>query len=312
MAEFRYRNPISVETVKNIRDPYIIYDKGKYYLTGTTPPYWDGKSEGVKLWSSEDMLHFEDEGYILKRSEAGNSDWFRDYWWAPEIHKKNGKYYLTVNCRNDDIGIGQNPLIAVSEAIDGKYRIINREYPLVTEHCEKMRSKGDISGNDASLFTDDDSTTYISYCNHDGIFINEIDLEHGRITGDEIRVVMPSNNGWDTKIEAPFIFKHNKKYYCFYSSFTRSYEVGIAYADSLGGQWYKDERNPVIKPKGDIIQSGHNSLFTGPDNKLWTAYHITLKGQENIQLLAYDKIDFDENGRILTEAPTLDTVTVGY
>ncbi|MCD7797626.1 MAG: hypothetical protein LUG95_08605 [Clostridiales bacterium] len=79
MAEFRYKNPISVDTVKNIRDPFIIFENGKYYLTGSTPPYWDGKSNGVMLWSSDDLLHFKEEGFILKTSCAEPYDTFRDY-----------------------------------------------------------------------------------------------------------------------------------------------------------------------------------------------------------------------------------------
>ncbi|MCC8072580.1 MAG: family 43 glycosylhydrolase [Clostridiales bacterium] len=312
MKQFKYKNPISADTVKNIRDPFIIFENGKYYLTGTTPPYWNGKSKGVMLWSSDDLLHFKEEKFILKRSDAKDDDWFRDYWWAPEIHKKNGKFFLTVNCRNDDLKIGQNPLVAVSEQINGEYKILNKKTPLVSSYFPKLENVDSVSGNDANLFTDDDNKTYISFCNNLGIFALEIDLENCCVKGKEISIVKPSENGWDTKIEAPFIFKHNKKYYCFYSSFTRSYEVGVSYSDNINGPWIKDERNPIIKPKGKIIQSGHNSVFIGIDDELWTAYHITLENQKDVQLLAYDKINFDDSGKILTSAPTLDTVTVEY
>lgn len=312
MAEFRYKNPISVDTVKNIRDPFIIFENGKYYLTGSTPPYWDGKSNGVMLWSSDDLLHFKEEGFILKRSCAEADDWFRDYWWAPEIHKCNGKFYLTVNCRNDDLKIGLNPLIAASDCIDGEYKILNKSAPIVSNYYSEYKNNNELSGNDANLFTDDDGKTYISFCNLNGIFALEIDLENAEVSGDIITIVKPSENDWDTKIEAPFIFKHSGRYYCFYSSYTRLYEVGVACSDRIDGEYVKDEQNPIITPHGNLRQSGHNSVFIGPDKKLWSAYHICVEGHNDTQLLAVDKIDFDRDGRILTNAPTLDTVVVKY
>ena len=303
----KYRNPIYTQTIKNIRDPFIIPENGIYYLTGTIPPYWDGKSEGVKLWKSRDLLNWEEIGFILHRSAANENSWFRDFWWAPEIHKKNGRFYLTVNCRNDELGVGQNPLIAVSENIEGDYVMINPEKPLFTK--EKFE-RGEVvipDGNDANLFTDDNGKTYITVCSWDGIFLYEIDLETASLIGAPVLVVAPSEDGWDTKNEGQFIIKHGGRYYCFYSSFTRSYEVGVAVADSISGPWIKDSRNPIITPIGvdGLHHSGHNSVFCDIKGNLWTAYHITLDGDYETQLLAIDRIDFDENGRVVTNAPTL-------
>ena len=308
----KYRNPICTQTIKNIRDPFIIPENGIYYLTGTIPPYWDGKSEGVKLWKSRDLLNWEEIGFILHRSAANENSWFRDFWWAPEIHKKNGKFYLTVNCRNDDLEIGQNPLIAVSDRIDGEYTLLNADEPLFTK--EKFESGKVIlpDGNDANLFTDTDGKTYITCCSWDGIFLYEINLETAEIVGEPTMVVLPSEDGWDTKIEGQFIFLHNNKYYCFYSSFTRSYEVGISTADNIRGPWKKDPSNPIITPDGveGLIHSGHNCAFRDYSGNYLTAYHITLEGRENEQLLAIDKFDFDEKGNVKTQAPTLSEQTL--
>jgi len=309
--EFVYKNPIGADVIKNIRDPFIILEGDIYYLTGTIPPYWDGKSEGVKLWKSSDLLHWEEIGFILHRSVANDNSWFRDYWWAPEIHKKNGRFYLTVNCRNDGLGIGQNPLIAVSEHIDGGYTLINADRPLFTKEKYKRGEVAVPDGNDANLFTDDNEKTYITVCSWDGIFLYEFDLEKATLIGEPTLVVAPSEYGWDTKNEGQFIIKHGGKYYCFYSSFTRSYEVGVACADSIKGPWVKDSRNPIITPIGvnGLHHSGHNSIFADRNGKLWTAYHIMLDGDFETQLLAIDRIDFDENDRVITNAPTLSLQT---
>ncbi|MBE6719786.1 MAG: hypothetical protein E7571_03890 [Ruminococcaceae bacterium] len=305
--ELSYHNPIGTDVVRNIRDPFILLDGDTYYLTGTIPPYWNGKSEGVKLWKSSDLLHWEEVGFILHRSVANADSWYRDYWWAPEIHKKNGRFYLTVNCRNDELGVGQNPLLAVSDRIDGDYTLINADNPLFTKQkcdCGKVIIP---DGNDANLFTDSDGKTYITVCSFDGIFLYEIDLDTATLIGKPTLVVAPSEDGWDTKNEGQFIICHGGKYYCFYSSFTRSYEVGVAVASSIHGPWVKDARNPIITPIGvDGLQhSGHNSVFSDKKGQLWTAYHITMDADPDTQLLAIDRIDFDKNGNVITDAPTL-------
>lgn len=302
-----YKNPICKEVVTNIRDPFIIYDDGKYYLTGTTPPYWSGENNGVMLWESDDLLNWREIGYIIPSSVAKNDDWFRDYWWAPEIHKKNGKFYITVNCRNEDIGVGQNPLIAVSDKIDGEYTILNRDEPFFTAQKQaKGICIGD-HGNDANLFTDDDGKTYISTCCYEGIHICEIDLDTCKLIGDEVLMIAQEKEGWDTKNEGSFVMKRNGIYYCFYSSFTRSYEVGVAYAKDIKGPWIKDENNPIITPENvdGLIHSGHNCIFRDADRRYLTSYHITLDSNHEQHLLAIDEIKFDDDGKIITDAPTI-------
>ncbi len=308
--DFIYKNPIATDVIRNIRDPFIILEGDTYYLTGTIPPYWNGKSEGVMLWKSGDLQKWEKIGFILHRSLASHDSWFRDYWWAPEIHKKDGKFYLTVNCRNDDIGVGQNPLIAVSDTIDGNYRILNDKEPYFTQKKYDEGLHPCINGNDANLFTDNDGKTYISVCSGKGIFMFEINLENAKLIGEGMSVIEASENGWDTKNEGQFIIKYNNTYYCFYSSFTRSYEIGVAYAENIKGPWIKDAKNPIITPIGvdGLYHSGHNCIFTNKDGELLTAYHITLDTDHDTQLLAIDPIGFDENGRVVTPAPTLDNM----
>jgi len=302
-----YKNPIGTDVIKNLRDPFILLENGKYYLTGTLPPYWDGTSEGVKLWSSDDLLHWKEEGFLLHRSIADEHAWFRDYWWAPEIHKKNGKFYLTVNCRNDERGIGQNPLLAVSDRIGGGYQLLNAAAPFFTQKKYDEGLCPCINGNDANLFTDVDGKTYLSVCSGKGIYCFEIDLDTATLLGDAVTLVEASENGWDTKNEGQFLLKHDDTYYCFYSSFTRSYEVGVATAKSIKGPWIKDERNPLITPLGveGLHHSGHNCIFADKNENLWTAYHVTLDANRETQFLAIDPLSFDEEGRVVTPAPTL-------
>lgn len=312
MSAFTYKNPICTDVIKSIRDPFILLEDDTYYLTGTTPPYWDGNSEGVMLWKSDDLLHWEEIGFILHRSVANENDWFCDYWWAPEIHKMNGRFYLTVNCRNDRLGVGQNPLFAVSDRIDSGYKILNAEEPFFTKEKQSAGVCTGDHGNDANLFTDDDGRTYISTCCLEGIHIQEIDLDTMTLRGEETLMIKPEPDCWDARNEGSFVMKRSGRYYCFWSSFARAYEVGVAYAENIRGPWIKDSRNPIITPLGKdgVRESGHNCIFTDKDGRTLTAYHVTLDEDEDNQVLALDPVYFNSDGTVSTPAPTLTEQTL--
>ena len=87
---FRYCNPIRSEAVGNIRDPQIINVDGTYYLTGTCHPFQrETVNPGVKLWSSPDLLNWNYEGLLIDRSTLPEDAWYRDRFWASEIHPRN-------------------------------------------------------------------------------------------------------------------------------------------------------------------------------------------------------------------------------
>ncbi len=302
--EFIYQNPIISNDLNNIRDPFIIKDKDGYYLTGSSAPFWQGVSPGVKLWHSKDLLNWTYLGLIVDEKEIPEDAWHKERFWAPEISKINGKYYLTVNCRNEKYDKWHSVFIFSADKITGPYTLLTTERPALIK--SEVRREGDdpMAGiaNDGSLFYDN-GRTYLSFSNRYGIFAYEIELPSCKLIGEMLHIVKPSENDWDTKIEAPYIIKVNDTYYCFYSSFTRNYEIGVAYSKSMDGEWQKYEKNPIVTPKSPITASGHNCVFEGPDNELWIAYHITTE-DDKTEHLAIDKISF-ENGKINTSAPTI-------
>lgn len=304
--EFTYQNPIISNDLNNIRDPFIIKEKNGYYLTGSSAPFWKGKNAGVKIWRSKNLLDWEYLGLIIDSRDIPENAWYKERFWAPEIAKISGKYYLTVNCRNEKYDKWHSVFIAVADKITGPYTFLTVDRPALIKADVRRADDNPMAGiaNDGSLFYDN-GHTYLSFSNRYGIFAYEIELPSCKLVGEMIHLVKPSSDDWDTKIEAPYIIKQNSVYYCFYSSFTRSYEVGIACSDSMYGEWKKYKENPIITPKSPVTACGHNCVFTGPDNKLWTAYHMTTIN-DNIEHLAIDKIEFTADGKIITFAPTMD------
>lgn len=140
-----------------------------YYLTGTSPPVWgEGPNPGVKLYSSPDLLNWKFETFLTDRAGLDPGVWYYDRFWAPEIHRKDGRFWLTFNCRNEtaEIPYPHSSGLAVADSITGPYEILTHDKPLIDRT------------NDATLFADDDGRTYIYVT---GIIGWEMNLEACRL-----------------------------------------------------------------------------------------------------------------------------------
>ncbi len=305
--QFCYQNPHEGGQPGNIRDPFIIKTGGRYYLTASSAPFWNGPCLGIRLWSSDNLIDWTEEAMLLSRSEIPADAWYVDRLWAPEIHETGGLFYLTFNARNEETGHKHSCGIAVAEQVTGPYRLLTPERPVIVHEelymDEQSTADDRYIANDASLYTDEDGRHFLLYSNAMGIFGWEIALPVCELIGERFNIALPSTDDWDTKIEGPAMLRRGGVYYCFYSSFTRSYEIGILTASSIKGPWTKDERNPIIVPTGDISHAGHNCVFTGPDDRYWIAYHIQ-RLEDPVERLAYDPVDFNREGQILSNAPT--------
>ncbi|MEX2564635.1 MAG: family 43 glycosylhydrolase, partial [Cyclobacteriaceae bacterium] len=232
---FEYQNPIRNGIDKGMRDCQVFQDGGKYYLTGTSYPFWywnNQKNPGVKIYSSDDLLNWKFEKLLIDRSKLDSTVWYLDRFWAPEIHKINGKYYLTFNCKNEStVNYRVESLhggVAVADNLLGEYTVITHDEPL-------------LRGNDLTLFEDDDGKVY-AFNNHGAIiFVSEVDMQNIKPIGNPKQCITAGNleNGdWDGKsIEGAYCIKRDGQYYLFYSSYTRGYEIGYATADHPLGPW---------------------------------------------------------------------------
>ena len=299
---FKYQNPINSGIEGGIRDCEIIRANGKWFMTGTSPGFWKGQNNpGVRLYSSDSLLDWKSEGLLIDRSKLDPTVWYHDRFWAPELHKWQGRWYLAFSGCNEskehqhDFGC----CLAVADDIHGPYTVITPDKPIV-------------NAIDLHLFFDNGK----SYAFWSGIGLCEIDLENARLVGRPRTILAKSadKHAWDSiGVEGPWCLKRNGKYYLFYSSWTRGYEVGYATADSLEGPWTKSTRNPIYgevnqktvaknNPDSPFLGAGHNAVFTGPDGQLWLSCHGQVKGSK--ELLCIDPIRFDADGEILFSGPS--------
>lgn len=330
---FRYRNPISAGIdPRGIRDCQVFRDGGRWYLTGTAYPVWPKEDKfgelnpGVVLYSSEDLLTWKFEKVLVRPNPER---WYFQRFWAPEVRRIDGRYYATFNCRNDLLG--DNVLrigYAVADALTGRYRPIPEALT---------------DGNDLTLFQDDDGSVWAFWnrtmepgadkarVREFGMRGARIDLATGKFLGEPVKMLDYGKLGedWDgIGMEGSCVFKHGGRYYYFYSSWTRGYEIGYATADRLTGPWMKFAGNPIWgaqdaaacrksgmayteNPGNPYSHIGHNSVFTGPDGRLWLSCHGILKSDpKQVPMLMIEPIDFDSDGRVVIAPPSTEEQTV--
>ncbi|MDQ2764554.1 MAG: family 43 glycosylhydrolase, partial [Pseudomonadota bacterium] len=212
--------------------------------------------------------------------------------WAPEIHKINGRYYVIFGGSNwiaDKYNInghmGYYQFVGVADKVTGPY-----------SHFTALKGPG----VDTSLFQDDDGKTYVVWPRNE---IHPVDLskiDQGIVTvgpklsqaatDDDFKAIgKPAPN----TIEGPYLIKRRGTYYCFFAETYRGlnefYDTGVATAQSLKGPW-------TLDPRWRIFPGGHQALFSGPDGRFWTSYKH--EESDNYPWLSIDPVDFDADGRV--------------
>jgi len=272
------------------KDFHIFYEAEKYYLTATEYTNTAWPKRGIVLYSSTDMVNWQEEKILIWRNNVPAAAWYKDVWSAPELHKISGKYYLTFNCRNDvlrpykQLGFG----IAVADKINGPYTVLNPERPL-------------FEGNNASLLTD--GTNVFVYFDKDGYFYAApLNVVNASLLSEPMEIVSRTTVKENFRFsDAPSVFKYDSSYYMLLSQFFGGYIVEVKYmkATSPLGPWKFHGNEPLYSFKeaeaNEILQMPYphknafapptqvifsHQLFTGKDHKLYMAYHSSEKYAE--------------------------------
>lgn len=75
-----------------IRDPFVYVESGRYYLYGTTDrDCWRAPGGGFEAYVSDDLERFEGPVQVFSPPEGY---WGTRNFWAPEMHRYEGSYYL--------------------------------------------------------------------------------------------------------------------------------------------------------------------------------------------------------------------------
>ena len=75
----------------NIRDPFVLYEDGIYYLYGTRAQNFGVQTGGFDVYTSTDLIDWSEPIECFNSERHGLNTQVN---WAPEVHKHHGTYYM--------------------------------------------------------------------------------------------------------------------------------------------------------------------------------------------------------------------------
>jgi arabinan endo-1,5-alpha-L-arabinosidase len=256
-----------------IRDPFVlpVPEEQAYYLYGTIPAK---EKKGFFAYRSKDLRLWEGPVQVF---QAPADFWGTKNFWAPEVHRYKGRYYLFGTCAKE------NPLfrgtqVFVSDSPGGPFT------PLGT----RAQTPADWLSLDGTLFVDEDQKPWMLFC-HEWLQVGDGEICAMRLSEDLSRpegepvllfhatdtpevhgTTGTAKKGFVT--DGPWLHRTSSgKLLMLWSSFGRSgkYTTFVARSQSgkITGPWIQ-EAKPLFQEDG-----GHAMLFRTLDGTLMLSLH---------------------------------------
>ncbi len=293
-------------------DPEIMYSEktGRFYIYPTTDGYsgWAGYSFNV--YSSQDLVHWTDEGTMLDLSTS-QVPWASGNAWAPCIEevKVDGDYHYYFYF-SGNAGSSKQIGVAVASTPTGPF----------TDHGSPIISTSPTGGGqqiDVDVFTDPVSGKRYIYWGNNYMAGAELNDDMVSLKAGTTKVMTPSGGSLSTYAyrEAPYVFYRNGKYYFLWSvDDTGATNYHVAYGTStspLGN--ITVATNPIViiqDAANKIYGTGHNAIIQIPGRDEWyIVYHrinanYLSNGPGYHREVCIDRLYFNENGTIKQVTPT--------
>lgn len=253
----------------HIRDPFIFLEDGKYYLYGTRGSECWGKCSGLDVYVSEDLENWSEPIEIFSKPDGFWAD--RDYW-APEMHKYQGSYYLLVSFKSDDHCRGTQ--ILKSDSPMGPF-MLHSDGPVTPENWECL---------DGTLYVEN-GKPYMIFCHEwtqvgDGeICAIELSQDLSKSVCEPVLLFRASDSACVKSLtdknayvtDGPFLYQTQAgKLIMLWSSFSEEgYCEILSYAKegTVTGAWEHDDRMLFQK------DGGHGMVMRDSRNRLWYIAH---------------------------------------
>lgn len=241
-----------------IRDPFIYVENDLYYLYGTTDySTWEGPGCGFDMYKSEDMETFEGPYQVFKPKD---DFWGKENFWAPEVVKYHGKYYMTASFKGEN---RRGVQVLQSNDLEGPFEpLINK--PITPQAWDCL---------DGHIFVEEEKV-YLVFCHEwtqiigGEICVMPLTKDLKKAYGECKTLFKASDSKWAVKhqeqgmvgfvTDGPFIYRlQDSTLAMIWSSYSKTgYSIGIAYSQNgIYGPWFHDTE-PLYKENG-----GHGMLF---------------------------------------------------
>lgn len=251
----------------NIRDPFVLYEGGKYYMYGTRAKNFGLCVGGVDVYLSEDMENWSDPIECFNSEEFGLN---RDANWSPEVHNYKGKYYMFITLTQGNGLRGTYSLCADSPF--GPFK--PNSNGAVTPHEWECL--------DGTLYIED-GVPYLVFC-HEHTQIIDGTVCYARLSesldslvGEVVTMFSASSvdrvcaiEGGHYVTDGPFMYRSKTdELFMIWSSFIagRYAELAVKFKDKKLGLEF-EHIAPLIDDNG-----GHGMIFSD-DNGLYFTYHV--------------------------------------
>lgn len=296
-----FQNPVLRD---DFADPFVLKDGDKFYAYAT-----NGSGRNIQQATSTDLVHWT----VLSDAMPALPKWAKlggSYVWAPEVMKIGSKYVMYYTAR-DKTSDRQCVGVATSDKPDGKFMDTNAQ-PFVCQSAEG----GTI---DPSPFRDGDKL-YL-YFKNDGnccnkptyLYVQELAPDGLSLVGEPTRLIK-NDHAWEGGVvEAPTMWKHDGKYYLFFSANNYSgfdYAVGYATCDSPTGPCEQATENPILQSHRTlplVIGPGHQAIIevNGKDWLVYHAWEVTSAGTRgNRRFMWLDQLQW-KDGKPVVDGPTI-------
>jgi len=245
----------------NIRDPFILIENDQYYLYGSRAVDGWGECSGLDVYTSKDL---EDWSEPIEAFSKPEGFWSGMNYWAPEVHKYKGKFYMFVSFKSETRERGTQ--ILVSDVPEGPFGI-HSDGPVTPESWGCL---------DGTLYIDKDQTPYMVFCHEwtqvvDGeMCALKLSDDLKEAVGEPFLLFKASQPQWMPKDEeklvtdGPFMYRtKGGKLLMLWSTFVNDqYVEAIAYSDNgdITGNW-KHADTLLFSKDG-----GHGMLFNTMDS----------------------------------------------
>lgn len=237
-----------------IRDPFLFVENGTGYLIGSTDENCWGKAKSFLCYKTTDLINFEGPFTLFEKND---NFWSDENYWAPELHKIDGKYYIFASFKAE--GVRRCCQALVCDEPFGRYKPLKKPFTPPEWECL-----------DATYY-EENGKIYTVFC-HEWTQIGDGEICSAELSDDlceaeNIKVLFKASEaGWVRSFDGdkyitdgPYLkrLSNGKLLMIWSSAGEKGYTMGMSVSSGgINGKW-KHLDEPLFANDG-----GHGMFFT--------------------------------------------------